>query len=120
MSDSLFHQGEEHTDGFRDVDPSAVRRHGGAINVVDVREPHEFAGELGHVPGATLVPLSIVASAASEWDRHADILLVCRSGKRSSMAAHHLVRMGFTRVMNLRGGMIAYNAATPQVGRAAS
>ena len=79
--------------------------------MVDVREPAEFTGELGHVPGSTLVPLAAVTAQAVSWNKDEELLLVCRSGGRSANAAQALTRMGFTKVMNLVGGMMGWNQA---------
>ncbi len=103
--------------GYRDISPAEVNAVRGVTRIVDVREPHEFNGELGHVPGAELVPLATVGGAAARWDRNADIIVVCRSGGRSGRAAEALVAAGFRRVMNLAGGMLAYNAARLPVER---
>jgi rhodanese-related sulfurtransferase len=88
------------------------------LRVIDVREPGEFVGELGHIPGAELVPLGNLAKAAQSWDRNDEIVVVCRSGARSANAAVTLTRLGFSRVRDLRGGMLAYNAARLPVTRA--
>ena len=81
-----------------------------AARLVDVREPAEFTGELGHVPGSELVPLGTVESAAASWDRDAPLAIICRSGGRSGKAALALAAKGFRRVASLRGGMLAWNA----------
>lgn len=98
--------------GYRDVDVGQLAALPSArVHLVDVREPSEFDGILGHLDGARLVPLATVKEAAAPWPRDSDLVLVCRSGARSARAATLLVGMGFTRVMNLRGGMLAWNAA---------
>jgi rhodanese-related sulfurtransferase len=117
MTHALFRNSAAHADGFRDADPLLLHEHLGEIRIVDVREPAEFRAELGHVPGAELVPLSIVPVKALEWDRDKELVVVCRSGGRSASAARQLVKMGFTRVINLRGGMLAYNQAALPVER---
>ena len=81
----------------------------GTLKIIDVREPHEFVGELGHIPGATLVPLSSVPAQAVAWNKGDEYVLVCRSGGRSGQAAQALTRLGFAKVMNLVGGMMAWN-----------
>ena len=81
------------------------------LRIIDVREPHEFVGELGHIPGATLVPLASVPAQAVTWNKADEFLLVCRSGGRSGQAAQALSRLGFGKVMNLVGGMMAWNQA---------
>ncbi|MGE0323015.1 MAG: rhodanese-like domain-containing protein, partial [Polyangiaceae bacterium] len=66
-------------------------------------------GDLGHVQNAELVPLSTVARAARDWSREQPLLIICRSGRRSAMAAEQLLGMGFEQVANLEGGMLAYH-----------
>ena len=98
--------------GYRDVAPAALPTSLPAeLVLVDVREPAEFTGELGHVPGAQLVPMGGLPLAAAGWDRNAEYLIICKSGGRSGMSAQAMLRMGFTKVMNLTGGMLAWNAA---------
>jgi len=84
------------------ADLSAIRR------VIDVRSPEEFEGELGHLPGAALIPLAKLAERASAWPRTESILVVCRSGRRSYQACSLLAEMGFLDVNNLAGGMVAW------------
>ncbi len=75
--------------------------------LIDVRQPEEFSGELGHLDGAELVPLATLTKQAASWDKSAPYLLICRSGGRSSSACDALVKMGFSDVTNLRGGMLS-------------
>lgn len=117
MTDDLFRKAAAHADGFRDADPLLLHEHLRKVHVVDVREPGEFGGELGHIEGAHLVPLATVPAEARTWDPDAPIALVCRSGARSGNAARQLVQMGFKKVVNLRGGMIAWNAAARPIVR---
>jgi glyoxylase-like metal-dependent hydrolase (beta-lactamase superfamily II)/rhodanese-related sulfurtransferase len=98
-------------EGFVEVDPPVISALGSKIALIDVREPAEFTGELGHVPGANLVPLATLVEAAATWDREREIVLVCRSGGRSARAAMELARRGFRHLYNLRGGMLAWNQA---------
>jgi glyoxylase-like metal-dependent hydrolase (beta-lactamase superfamily II)/rhodanese-related sulfurtransferase len=78
--------------------------------VIDVREDSEFRGELGHIPGAVLIPLRTLANRAAELGPAKDerIVVVCRSGVRSSTAAAILTSLGFEDVSNLKGGMLAW------------
>jgi rhodanese-related sulfurtransferase len=89
--------------------PIAVDRARGSVRIVDVREPVEFTGELGHIAEAELVPLATVLEAAESWDKSAPLVLVCRSGARSGRAGEALCAMGFEDVTNMVGGMIAWN-----------
>lgn len=102
---------------FVDVDPAFVTAHRGSVALVDVREPEEYAGELGHVPGAALVPLATLLDASTRWDPQREVVLVCRSGGRSARAAIALAGRGFRRLYNLRGGMLAWNEAHLPVER---
>jgi glyoxylase-like metal-dependent hydrolase (beta-lactamase superfamily II)/rhodanese-related sulfurtransferase len=96
---------------FADVDPTFVEANRDHVALVDVREPAELSGELGHIPGARSVPLGRLLDASADWDRDDEIVLVCRSGGRSARAATELARRGFRHLYNLRGGMLAWNEA---------
>ncbi len=95
-------------DAYGHISPLEVEQLPPTTRIVDVRERHEFDGELGHIPRAELVPLGTVVSEASSWNVNDDIVVVCRSGGRSAQAAGLLTRLGFKRVRNLDGGMLAY------------
>lgn len=80
--------------------------------VVDVREPHEFSGPLGGIPGAINIPLGDVAGRCHEL-RSASaspVVLVCRTDKRSEKAANILRSCGVANLAVLRGGMEAWVA----------
>lgn len=96
--------------GIPEVEPEWLAAHPAAGRIVDVREPGEFNNELGHVAGSALVPLGTVEAAAQDWDPHAPLVLVCRSGGRSGKAALALQAKGFTRVVSMRGGILLWNA----------
>jgi rhodanese-related sulfurtransferase len=82
-----------------------LRRQPG-LQVIDVREPEEFAS--GHIPGAKLIPLGQLPERLGEVDRTRDAVIVCRSGGRSSKACELLASHGFDRVYNLMGGMLQW------------
>jgi rhodanese-related sulfurtransferase len=102
---------------FREISPKDAFAARSQVRVIDVREPHELVGELGRIPGAESVPLATLPVAAKTWDRSCEIVLVCRSGGRSTNAAKLLVQAGFARVANMTGGMLAYNAASLPITR---
>lgn len=79
--------------------------------VLDVREQQEYTGELGHIPGSTLVPLRELAERSRELLAHkaGPTVVVCRSGVRSTTAAAILEGLGFEQVYNLQGGMVDWN-----------
>jgi len=78
--------------------------------LLDVREPEEFTGELGHIPGSVLIPLKELPARVSELeaDKHKDIIVICRAGVRSTTAAAILTGLGFDHVGNLKGGMLEW------------
>lgn len=79
----------------------------GGARVVDVRTEAEFQGQ--HIPGAENVPLGSLAAAAAGWDRAEDVVLYCATGSRSAEGAAQLQSMGFERVYDLRGGIMAWD-----------
>lgn len=98
------------TGTWGDLTPRAASPALGMLRVLDVRQPHEFHGDLGHVPGAELVPLDQLDAALPMLDAARPVLVVCRSGKRAAAACERLVANGFFAVYNLTGGMLAWNA----------
>ena len=88
-----------------------------SYRIIDVREPNEWVGELGHIVGAELVPQGQLSVAASGWDHATPLLMVCRSGMRSHRAADYLLARGFQEVFNLQGGMVAWNQQGLPVSR---
>ena len=80
--------------------------------VIDVRDPGEYGA--GHILGAKNLPLSRLDSggaelAAKRKDR--PLILYCDTGNRSGKAAAALKAQGYTRVLNLSGGMGAWQQA---------
>jgi len=84
----------------------AWRARGDAIDLVDVREPGEWA--LGHLPGARHVPLGTVSSALDTFARDRTTVLYCKGGTRSAQAARMLQEDGFTNVWSLTGGILRW------------
>jgi sulfur-carrier protein adenylyltransferase/sulfurtransferase len=108
----LYETASPNPGGHRDIDPARLAPASSKVRLIDVREPDEYTGELGHISGAELVPLATVEGAAKGWEnREQEIVMICRSGARSGRAATLLTSMGFRHVMNMTGGMIAWNAA---------
>jgi hydroxyacylglutathione hydrolase len=81
-------------------------QHADHLFVLDVRTPQEFAA--GHVPGAVNVPHDELPSRLAEVPRDKDVVLYCRSGRRSALAADVLAANGYTRVSHLEGDMNAW------------
>jgi len=97
---------------YSDISVRDIESYRGKARFIDVREPHEFTGELGHIAGTELVPLATVSGTASGWNLDEPLVIICRSGGRSGRAAAALVEAGFKNVMNMAGGMLAYEAAS--------
>lgn len=77
----------------------------GEVTVLDVRTRQEFV-QLGHVPGARLLPVDLVASALATLDSEGSpVLVCCEHGIRSAHAADVLARAGVANVLNMTGGM---------------
>ncbi|MBK8249595.1 MAG: MBL fold metallo-hydrolase [Gemmatimonadetes bacterium] len=90
------------------VDASALHASTGA-QVVDVRAVDEY--EVGHLAGATHIPLGRLEARLGELDAARPVVLQCQGGGRSSIAASLLEARGFTNVANLAGGYTAWVAA---------
>ena len=96
--------------GIWELQPEWLEEHLQDVQIVDVREPAEFNGALGHVPGARLVPLGSLSARAPELSKERPIVTVCRSGARSAQATVLLRKAGFDKVANLAGGMLRWRA----------
>jgi glyoxylase-like metal-dependent hydrolase (beta-lactamase superfamily II)/rhodanese-related sulfurtransferase len=94
--------------GVPEVEADWVAANLSRVALVDVREPDEFHGPLGHLAGAELVPLATLAARVSALRREGPIVTICRSGGRSGKAALELRALGFARVVSLRGGMLGW------------
>ena len=80
-----------------------------AITVIDVRE--DFEWDAGHIPGATWIPLGELPERLDEVPTDGPVVMVCRSGNRSSQALNLLQNQGFENAHNMLGGMNAWSAA---------
>jgi glyoxylase-like metal-dependent hydrolase (beta-lactamase superfamily II)/rhodanese-related sulfurtransferase len=94
--------------GVWEVEPHWLEENLAKVQVVDVREPIEFTGPLGHIRGATLVPLGELAARAKDLPKDKPIVAVCRAGSRSAHATAILSKAGFGEVANLPGGMLRW------------
>ncbi len=80
---------------------------GEALNIIDVREPAEYAE---YNIGGKLIPLGKIASMQIdelEDLKDQELILHCKGGSRSSQACMILEQVGFTNVANLTGGILA-------------
>ncbi len=79
--------------------------------LLDVRTLEEY--KMGHIEGATLIPVSELANRIDEIEDYKDVpvLVYCRSGNRSITASQILIESGFKHIVNLRRGISAYQAS---------
>jgi rhodanese-related sulfurtransferase len=96
--------------GIWEIQPHWVEEHLRDVTIVDVREPDEFDGPLGHIKGAVLVPLGTLTAEAAKIPKTRPIVTVCRAGGRSAQATVILGKAGFDRAANLAGGMLRWRA----------
>jgi sulfur dioxygenase len=100
--------------GLWEIDPHGLEEaraeHPGQVQILDVREPDEFTGPLGHIKGAVLIPLGELAARAGELAKDRPVVAVCRAGSRSAQATTILQQAGFNDVANLTGGMLRWRA----------
>ncbi len=101
--------GEPAGSAVREIQPSqlAQRLEGGEeLEIIDVREPYEW--QLGHIPGARLVPLDRIAAEIPRLDKRRETILYCKVGVRSMYAAQQLANAGVSEVRNLAGGILRW------------
>lgn len=105
-----------------EIDPEAAERRlaDGKMVVLDVREPAELEG--GILAGAMSIPRGVlefrIGSIPELADRAVPVLVYCRSGGRSALAAQTLQRMGYSNVVSLAGGFQGWLASGRAVERA--
>lgn len=98
-------------------DLSEELQQGNEMLLVDISEPYEYARL--HIPGSINVPRGVLESAC-EFDyeetvpalasaRDRNVVLICRSGNRSALAAYTLQQMGFNQVRSLKTGLRGWN-----------
>lgn len=80
--------------------------HGERLEIIDVREPYEW--QIGHIPGARLVPLDRIPEEIPNLDKSRETILYCKVGARSMYAAQQLANAGVADVRNLAGGILRW------------
>jgi len=88
-----------------DADPDRARAliETGDVQLVDVREPHEW--DAGRIAGARHIEIERLPSEAGSLDRERPVLFYCRSGSRSAMAAGAFRRAGYD-AYSVDGGLL--------------
>lgn len=91
--------------GIRQITPRELDEKKGAV-ILDVRTKKEF--EAGHVPGSIHIALTDIGAKAKKLRKDKEIVVVCQSGSRSIWAIKRMMGMGFTNLVNLKGGYGAW------------
>jgi len=99
----------QHASGLKKVSPlemPQVTRNGGVI--VDVSEPGDY--KKGHIPNAINMTLKTMQSGLGKLEKQKNktVIVICRSGNRSTPAARFLIKSGFEKTYVLSGGMMAW------------
>ncbi len=111
----LLETGCKEEGGYKDISPAELRsmlEDDETLMLIDVRTRAEY--DRGHIPGVKkLIPVDKLESRIGELGefKGKDVVLHCRSGARSSKAAEILLKKGFKKVFNLKGGIEAYKQA---------
>jgi adenylyltransferase/sulfurtransferase len=106
-------RGEEHIPmqtGIPEITPAEVKKKMDAHEpfvLIDVREPHEY--QICRIPGSKLIPLGEVPKRMNELDSADEIVVHCKSGMRSAKAVDLLMKSGFRKIHNLKGGILAWS-----------
>ncbi|HWK23676.1 MAG TPA: sulfurtransferase TusA family protein [Ureibacillus sp.] len=84
-----------------------IQRASNGALILDVREEAEYA--FGHIEGSKSIPLGELEDRLQELDKTQEILVICRTGTRSDLAAQKLAEKGFTNVFNVLPGLNSWN-----------
>jgi adenylyltransferase/sulfurtransferase len=88
-------------------DVKAKQDRGDKFVLVDVREPHEY--QIARIPGSILIPVGDVAKRLGELNPADEIVMHCKMGGRSAKACDVLRANGFTKVLNMTGGITKWS-----------
>lgn len=96
---------------IREINPTTLKSwlDSGKVHLVDVREPDEYARE--RIAGSRSAPLSQFDPTAMPASNGKTTVLYCRSGRRSTEAAQHLLAAGHGEAVHLEGGIEAWKRA---------
>lgn len=74
---------------------------GDMLTVIDVRTKEEYTS--GHIPGSILIPFDEIKAKAGQLpqDKNTEIVVYCRSGRRSAIAADTLIALGYNRIYDM-------------------
>ncbi|MGD9900451.1 MAG: rhodanese-like domain-containing protein [Calditrichaceae bacterium] len=92
---------------FRNMWPDTARTEfDNGVEFIDIREEHEFAES--RIPGSRWLPMSEISRRMNELPRDRDAVIYCRTGSRSADLLKYLTTRGYTNLINLAGGIVAW------------
>ncbi|MEO8309009.1 MAG: rhodanese-like domain-containing protein [Pseudomonadota bacterium] len=94
--------------GLLEIDPHWVAEHLDEVHILDVRHDEELHEALGRIRTAQWIPLHQLKDRLEEVPRDKPVVTVCHAGMRSAQGALMLGKAGFTKVANIRGGMLLW------------
>jgi rhodanese-related sulfurtransferase len=93
-----------------EITPTELKEYLTAANppplLLDVREASEYA--ICHIVGSRHIPMNLIPQAHAELDPEQEIVVICHHGMRSARVANYLLQIGFSKVLNLAGGIHAW------------
>lgn len=92
-----------------DVTAEEVNQNAAALTIIDVRQPEEYVGELGHIKNAQLIVLNQIPDLLKTVPLDKPIVFICRSGMRSAQASAYARAQGINNTYNMLGGMMQWN-----------
>ena len=95
--------------GMAETTPAELKQRldrGENVFILDVRNPPEY--EICRIAGSTLIPLPTLPQRLGELDKGRELVVHCKSGTRSQKAIAFLREQGFTKLVNLKGGILAW------------
>ena len=78
-----------------------------SLFVLDVRNPNEF--QIGRIPGTVLIPLGDLPTRMSEVPKDREVIVHCKSGMRSGKAIEFLKSQGYSKLVNVTGGILEWS-----------
>jgi glyoxylase-like metal-dependent hydrolase (beta-lactamase superfamily II)/rhodanese-related sulfurtransferase len=94
--------------GIAEIAPEWLAQRRGDVQILDVRNPSELGGELGHLRDALAIPLDELRARVDEVPRDKPVVVVCQTGRRSCLGTVILRNAGIARCASLSGGMVRW------------
>ena len=95
--------------GVTEIHPQTLEEIALPVEIIDVREPDEYASV--HIPASKSIPLGAIWARQSEIPRDRAVVVYCSSDLRGEIAAHELIKLGYSNVRYLDGGISAWQNA---------